>query len=222
MNESGNFYLEIIISASMPVKVVMLILILASVWSWLIIFAKGRVLASAQSKGKKFEEHFWSGVDLTRLYEKLAKENNTGMERVFVSGFKEFQRVKTSGGGMVSSIEGVDRSMRVALSREVEKLESQLPILATIGSTSPYIGLLGTVIGIMLSFHALSDATRATSALVAPGISEALIATAMGLFAAIPAVIFYNRFSDKVERIYAQYDAFKDEFSAILHRQIGQ
>ncbi|WP_246172641.1 protein TolQ [Marinicella rhabdoformis] len=221
MNESGNFYLEIIMSASMPVKVVMIILILASVWSWLIIFAKGRVLASAQSGGKKFEEHFWSGVDLNRLYDKLAKENNTGMQRIFVSGFKEFQRLKTST-GMVSSIEGVDRSMRVALSREVEKLESQLPILATIGSTSPYIGLFGTVIGIMLSFHALSDVTQATIALVAPGISEALIATAMGLFAAIPAVIFYNRFSDKVERIYAQYDAFKDEFSAILHRQIGQ
>ena len=106
-------------------------------------------------------------------------------------------------------------------SREIEKLESHLPTLATIGSTSPYIGLFGTVIGIMLSFHALSDVTQATIALVAPGISEALIATAMGLFAAIPAVIFYNRYSDKVERIYAQYDAFKEEFSAILHRQIG-
>ncbi len=206
----------------MPVKVVMLILILASVWSWLIIFAKGRVLASAQSRGKKFEEHFWSGVDLNRLYDKLSKENNTGMERIFVSGFKEFQRLKTSTAGMVSSIDGVDRSMRVALSREVDNLESHLPILATIGSTSPYIGLFGTVIGIMLSFHALSDVTQATIALVAPGISEALIATAMGLFAAIPAVIYYNRFSDKVERIYGQYDAFKEEFSAILHRQIGQ
>lgn len=222
MNESGNFYLEIIMSASIPVKVVMIILILASVWSWLIIFAKGRVLSKAHKDGKKFEEHFWSGVDLTRLYEKLAKENNTGMQRIFVSGFKEFQRLKTSSSGMISSIDGVDRSMRVALSREVEKMESQLPILATIGSTSPYIGLFGTVIGIMLSFHALSDVTQATIALVAPGISEALIATAMGLFAAIPAVIFYNRFSDKVERLYAQYDAFKDEFSAILHRQIGQ
>lgn len=222
MNDSTNFYYEIIMTASMPVKVVMLILILASVWSWLIIFAKGRVLASAQNKGKKFEEHFWSGVDLNRLYDKLAKENNTGMERIFVSGFKEFQRLKTSTGGMVSSIDGVDRSMRVALSREVDELESHLPILATIGSTSPYIGLFGTVIGIMLSFHALSDVTQATIALVAPGISEALIATAMGLFAAIPAVIFYNRFSDKVERIYGQYDAFKEEFSAILHRQIGR
>lgn len=203
----------------MPVKVVMLILILASVWSWLIIFSKGKALASAQSKAKKFEEFFWSGVDLNQLYKQREQQQNSGMERIFVAGFKEFQRAKAR--GSVDSIDGSDRAMRVALGREVEKLEGQLPMLATIGSTSPYIGLFGTVIGIMLSFHALADVTQATIALVAPGISEALIATAMGLFAAIPAVIFYNRFSDKVERIYAQYDAFKEEFSTILHRQIG-
>lgn len=216
---SNSFYLEIISSASMPVKVVMLILILASVWSWLIIFSKGKALASAQSKAKKFEEFFWSGVDLNQLYKQREQQQNSGMERIFVAGFKEFQRAKAR--GSVDSIDGSDRAMRVALGREVEKLEGQLPMLATIGSTSPYIGLFGTVIGIMLSFHALADVTQATIALVAPGISEALIATAMGLFAAIPAVIFYNRFSDKVERIYAQYDAFKEEFSTILHRQIG-
>ncbi len=221
MNDSGQFYLEIIVSASLPVKVVMLILILASVWSWLIIFSKGRILANAQKTAKKFEEHFWSGVDLNKLYQQLNSKKSSGIARIFTAGFSEFQRKKNSGQISINSVESADRAMRVALSREIESLESQLPTLATIGSTSPYIGLFGTVIGIMLSFHALSDVTQATIALVAPGISEALIATAMGLFAAIPAVIFYNRYSDKVERIYSQYDAFKDEFSAILHRQVG-
>ena len=221
MNDSGQFYYEIIMSASMPVKVVMIILILASVWSWLIIFSKGRVLSSAKNKAKKFEEYFWSGVDLNKLYDNISGKKNTGLAKIFEAGFKEFQRKKTVGNISIQSIEGSDRAMRVALNREIENMESHLPTLATIGSTSPYIGLFGTVIGIMLSFHALSDVTQATIALVAPGISEALIATAMGLFAAIPAVIFYNKFSDKVERIYAQYDAFKEEFSAILHRQVG-
>ncbi len=221
MNDSGQFYYEIIMSASFPVKAVMVILILASVWSWLIIFSKGRVLASAQSKAKKFEEHFWSGVDLSKLYKSLSGKKNSGLEKIFEAGFKEFQRKKTVSNTSVLSVEGSDRAMRVALNREIENMESNLPTLATIGSTSPYIGLFGTVVGIMLAFHALSDVTQATIALVAPGISEALIATAMGLFAAIPAVIFYNKFSDKVERIYAQYDAFKEEFSTILHRQIG-
>ena len=221
MNDSGQFYYEIIMSASMPVKVVMIILILASVWSWLIIFSKGKVLASAQNKAKKFEEHFWSGVDLNKLYDSISGKKNTGLAKIFEAGFKEFQRKKTVTNGAMRSIEGSDRAMRVTLNREIEDMESHLPTLATIGSTSPYIGLFGTVIGIMLSFHALSDVTQATIALVAPGISEALIATAMGLFAAIPAVIFYNKYSDKVERIYAQYDAFKEEFSSILHRQIG-
>lgn len=221
MNDSGQFYLEIIVSASLPVKVVMIILILASIWSWLIIFSKGKVLANAQKTAKKFEEHFWSGVDLNKLYQQLNSKKSTGIARIFTAGFSEFQRKKNSGQISVNSVESADRAMRVALSREIESLESQLPTLATIGSTSPYIGLFGTVIGIMLSFHALSDVTQATIALVAPGISEALIATAMGLFAAIPAVIFYNKYSDKVERIYAQYDAFKEEFSSILHRQIG-
>lgn len=222
MNDSGQFYLEIIVSASLSVKIVMIILIIASIWSWLIIFSKGKVLADAQKTAKKFEEHFWSGVDLNKLYQQLNTKQTKGLARIFAAGFAEFQRKNTTNQISGNSVESADRAMRVALNREVEQLESQLPILATIGSTSPYIGLFGTVIGIMLSFHALSDVTQATIALVAPGISEALIATAMGLFAAIPAVIFYNRFSDKVERIYAQYDAFKEEMSAILHRQIGQ
>ena len=221
MNDSANFYVEILLSASLPVKLVMLILILASVWSWVIIFSKTKVLNRAQKEAKKFEETFWSGVDLNRLYDQLIGEKNRGLARVFVAGFKEFQRIKKSDRQMTRTIESSDRAMRVALGREIDHMESALPTLATIGSTSPYIGLFGTVIGIMLSFHALSDVTQATIALVAPGISEALIATAMGLFAAIPAVIFYNKFSDRVERIYAQYDAFKEEFSTILHRQLS-
>ncbi len=221
MNDSTNYYLDILLNASMPVKVVMLILILASVWSWLIISRKSSILKNAQKQAKKFEEQFWSGIDLNRLYDQLINHNNSGLEKIFVSGFKEFQRLKKINNGMIRTMESSDRAMRVALNREIDDLESHLPTLATIGSTSPYIGLFGTVIGIMLSFHALSDVTQATIALVAPGISEALIATAMGLFAAIPAVIFYNRFSDRVERLYMQYDAFKEEFSAILHRQVG-
>lgn len=221
MNDSANFYIEIILSASLPVKVVMLILILASIWSWLIIFSKNRILSSAQKEAKKFEETFWSGIDLNRLYDQLESNKNSGLARIFVAGFKEFQRIKNTEQKMIRSVESSDRAMRVTLSREIDHMENALPTLATIGSTSPYIGLFGTVIGIMLSFHALSDVTQATIALVAPGISEALIATAMGLFAAIPAVIFYNKFSDRVERIYAQYDAFKEEFSTILHRQLG-
>ncbi|MCF6299580.1 MAG: protein TolQ [Proteobacteria bacterium] len=199
----------------------MVILVFASVWSWLIIYSKSKSLAKVQKQAKKFEETFWSGIDLNRLYDQLINNKNTGLAKIFVSGFKELQRAKKDGNGMMSVSEVTDRAMRVALTREVEKLESSLPTLATIGSTSPYIGLLGTVIGIMLSFHALASVTQATIAMVAPGISEALIATAMGLFAAIPAVIFFNSFSDKVERIYTQYDAFKEEFSSIIHRQIG-
>ena len=218
MNDSGQFYYEIIMSASLPVKVVMIILILASVWSWLIIFSKGKVLASAQNKAKKFEEHFWSGVDLNRLYESLSGKKNSGSARIFEAGFKEFKR-KTQVQSGIQSIEGSDRAMRVALNREIEKLESHLPTLATIGSTSPYIGLFGTVWGIMHSFRGLATSSQATLAAVAPGISEALIATAMGLFAAIPAVLAYNRFAAKADALLNRYESFVDEFSGLLQRQ---
>lgn len=222
MSTDFNF-IELIMHASLAVKAVMFLLVLASVTSWWIIFAKWMSLKSASKNSKKFEETFWSGVDLNRLYDTLAKkkDGSKGMEQIFESGFREFLRSRKASQSDIKATESADRAMRITLNREIDSLESHLPFLATIGSISPYIGLLGTVIGIMISFHALASVTQASIALVAPGISEALIATAMGLFAAIPAVIFYNNFSSKVERLYNQYDIFKEEFSTILHRQAG-
>ncbi len=222
MNQDFNF-IELIMSASLPVKGVMLLLVLSSISSWWIIFAKWLSLKGASKKSRAFEETFWSGVDLNRLYDQLVnrKKKPAGMENIFESGFREFLRSRKASQSDVKATESADRAMRIALNREIDGLERHLPFLATIGSISPYIGLLGTVIGIMISFHALANVTQASIALVAPGISEALIATAMGLFAAIPAVIFYNNFNAKVERLYSQYDIFKEEFSTILHRQAG-
>jgi len=216
-------FIELIMNASLAVKAVMFLLVLASVTSWWIIFAKWMSLKDATKNSKKFEETFWSGVDLNRLYDTLIKRKKkpAGMEQIFEAGFREFLRSRKASQSDVKATESADRSMRIALNREIDGLERHLPFLATIGSISPYVGLLGTVIGIMISFNALSNVTQASIALVAPGISEALIATAMGLFAAIPAVIFYNNFTSKVERLYNQYDIFKEEFSTILHRQSG-
>jgi len=223
VNQDFNF-IELIMNASLSVKGVMLLLVIASVSSWWIIFAKWMSLKSASKRSKKFEDTFWSGVDLNRLYDTLIKRKKkpSGMEQIFESGFREFLRSRKASQTEGKATESADRAMRIALNKELDGLERHLPFLATIGSISPYIGLLGTVIGIMISFHALSNVTQATIALVAPGISEALVATAMGLFAAIPAVIFYNNFNSKVERLYNQYDIFKEEFSTILHRQTGQ
>lgn len=222
MNQDFNF-IELIMNASLPVKGVMFLLVLASISSWWIIFAKWMSLKADSKKSKKFEDTFWSGIDLNRLYDTIAKNKKkpSGMEQIFESGFREFLRSRKASQSDVKATESADRAMRIALNKELDGLERHLPFLATIGSISPYIGLLGTVIGIMISFHALSNVTQATIALVAPGISEALIATAMGLFAAIPAVIFYNNFNAKVERLYSSYDIFKEEFSTILHRQAG-
>ncbi len=222
MSTDFNF-IELIMNASLAVKAVMFLLVLASVTSWWIIFAKWMSLKDATKNSKKFEETFWSGVDLNRLYDTLIKRKKkpAGMEQIFEAGFREFLRSRKASQSDVKATESADRSMRIALNREIDGLERHLPFLATIGSISPYVGLLGTVIGIMISFNALSNVTQASIALVAPGISEALIATAMGLFAAIPAVIFYNNFTSKVERLYNQYDIFKEEFSTILHRQSG-
>jgi biopolymer transport protein TolQ len=216
-------FIELIMNASLPVKGVMMLLVLAVISSWWIIFAKWISLSDASKKAKKFEETFWSGVDLNRLYDSLVnhKKKTKGMERIFESGFREFLRSRKAANSDLKATESADRAMRISLNRELDGLESHLPFLATIGSISPYIGLFGTVIGIMISFHALSNVTQATIALVAPGISEALIATAMGLFAAIPAVVFYNKFNAKVEQLFTQYDIFKEEFSTILHRQTG-
>jgi len=213
--------LGLIMDASLVVKLVMLILLLASISSWILIFVKYGVLRKANQEADDFESRFWSGTSLDKLYQGLSRsDNTTGMSNIFVSGYKELSRNNdTEETGLISTLDMVTRSMRVAMSRQAEKLESSLSFLATVGSTSPYIGLFGTVWGIMNSFRALSGATSTSLNAVAPGIAEALIATAIGLFAAIPAVIAYNRYSDQVESLETRYDNFVDEFTTLIQRQ---
>jgi biopolymer transport protein TolQ len=213
---------QLILDAGWLVKGVMALLLLASIASWMIIFRKRQVLVKAQKAAEAFEEKFWSGTDLTNLHEGIASSHRltNGMERIFDAGFAEFTRMRQQGRMTPNAmVEGAQRAMRIALTRETEELEHHLNFLATVGSTSPYVGLFGTVWGIMTSFHQLANVNQATIAMVAPGISEALVATAMGLFAAIPAVIAYNRFSNQVDRLEVRYDNFKEEFSSILQRQ---
>lgn len=211
---------ELIANASALVQLVMAVLALASLTSWVMIFQRWFYLRRIAVELDTFEDHFWSGIDLRELYRELeAEEDLNGIEGMFVSGFKEYTRLSEQSGADAESImQGVQRAMRVSLNREEEKLETHLAFLATVGSTSPYIGLFGTVWGIMNSFRSLANMSQATLATVAPGISEALVATAMGLFAAIPAVIGYNRFSAKVETLMNRYETFSEEFTAILYR----
>ena len=185
------------------------------------IFQRRKILRTAAKELTAFEDKFWSGADLSRLYsDTCAKPKVQGIESLFIAGFKEFARLRKSHiDNPQSIVDGTHRAMRVALSREVDNLETHLPFMATVGSISPYIGLFGTVWGIMNSFIALGAVKQATLAMVAPGIAEALIATAMGLFAAIPAVIAFNRFSHKVEKLENSYGNFMDEFASILQRQ---
>lgn len=213
--------IHLVANASPLVQAVMVLLLVASIVSWTMIFQKGREVALARKAAQNFESRFWSGGDLSALFRDVAgKPNPSGMEKIFEAGFKEFVRLRKQGGvEPMAVVEGAQRAMRVELSREVDSLETQLPFLATVGSTSPYVGLFGTVWGIMNSFRALGNVGQATLAMVAPGIAEALIATAMGLFAAIPAVIAYNRYSNSVERVIKRYDTFLEEFSTILQRQ---
>ncbi len=213
---------HLILGASTLVQLVMLLLLLASILSWTVIFQKWSVLRRSRAAAARFEQRFWSGIELGEMYRKIAarRDNASGMERIFEAGFREFARLRKQEGAENGEVlEGAQRSMRVAVSREMDRLENHLSFLATVGSTSPYVGLFGTVWGIMNAFMALGGAQQATISSVAPGIAEALIATAMGLFAAIPAVIAYNRYSNDVERLANQYDTFMDEFSSILHRQ---
>jgi len=213
---------QLILDAGWLVKGVLALLLLASISSWMIIFRKRQVLTKAEKAADAFEERFWSGTDLTNLHEGIASSHRltSGMERIFDAGFSEFSRMRQQGRMSPNAmVEGAQRAMRIALTRETEELEHHLNFLATVGSTSPYVGLFGTVWGIMTSFHQLANVNQATIAMVAPGISEALVATAMGLFAAIPAVIAYNRFSNQVDRLEVRYDNFKEEFSSILQRQ---
>jgi biopolymer transport protein TolQ len=214
--------LDLVLDASFVVQLVLLILVLASVLSWAAIFDRGRVVRRARDAADQFESRFWSGGDLSALYRELGQEEKklTGLAAIFRNGFNEYVRLrKIEPDDTMAVIQGAERSMRVALSREMDRLETNLPFLATVGSTSPYIGLFGTVWGIMHAFHALGNVQQATLALVAPGISEALVATAIGLFAAIPAVVAFNRYSSQVERLNNRYEEFMEEFSTLLQRQ---
>ncbi len=211
----------LLINASVPVQIVMLLLIGASLVSWSIIFTKRRLIRRTKNASDEFEAAFWSGGDLNTLYRSATrtKGGSLGMASIFESGFREFNRALQAGGSSAEKIiEECRRAMRVAQMREVDRLEQSLATLATIGSTSPYVGLFGTVWGIMVAFVEIGNQATATLAVVAPPIAEALIATAMGLFAAIPAVIAYNRYADKVVRLEYRYDGFSEEFASILQR----
>jgi len=212
---------SLVTRASFLVQVVMMILLSASVLSWVIIVLKYKVLKLARAEAVRFEDQFWSGINLSDLYQQVKRKNEErrGIARIFEAGFAEYVRThknKTNPDMMLASVQ---RSMKVAVAREEDALDSHLSLLATIGSISPYIGLFGTVWGIMRSFIALGAVEHASLAMVAPGIAEALIATAMGLFAAIPAVIAYNRYAESVDRLSSTYENFAEEFATILQRQ---
>jgi biopolymer transport protein TolQ len=212
--------LSLILEASIVVQVVMGLLLLVSLISWTIILVKSSQISKARRNQERFEKRFWSGVSLDKLYDDLsATSAKSGLETMFFSGYHEYLRARhTDGGLQVPAVVGAQRAMRVAESRELEKLENNLSFLATVGSTSPYVGLFGTVWGIMNSFLSLGQMQQASLAVVAPGIAEALIATAMGLFAAIPAVIAYNKFGDGVDRVATSYENFREEFTTLLER----
>lgn len=214
---------SLVANASFIVQFVMFLLFAASVLSWMIIFQRATLFKQAKKARVVFEERFWSGMDLNQLYQELssAEQSQGGLENIFKAGFNEFTRLRQQGSADSDAImEGTQRAMRVAVSREADYLDAHLPFLATVGSTSPYVGLFGTVWGIMNSFRGLAQVQQATLATVAPGISEALVATAMGLFAAIPAVIAYNRYSAQADALVGTYETFAEEFSSILHRTV--
>ncbi len=222
MEHSEFSLLNLALEAGPVVQAILLGLVIASVVSWAAIFDRIRILRQAKQAAESFEQRFWSGGDLSALYRQLGQneEQSIGLAAIFRVGFKEYVRLrKTAQHDTMATIVGVERAMRVALSREIDRLETHLPYLATVGSTSPYVGLFGTVWGIMQAFHALGNMQQATLALVAPGISESLVATAIALFAAIPAVIAYNRFSSEVARLSNRYEEFMEEFSTLLQRQ---
>ena len=208
--------------ASLPVQLVMALLLLTSLVSWWYIFIKIFTVNRADREAVDFEHDFWSGGDLNKLYDGLTagRRRAQGMASIFEAGFKEYARLKRQGGLEVSDImEGSRRAMRATYNREMDELDAHLPFLASVGSVSPYIGLFGTVWGIMNAFRGLANVAQATLAHVAPGIAEALIATAIGLFAAIPAVIAYNRFAASVDRLAVRYESFIEEFTNILQRK---
>jgi biopolymer transport protein TolQ len=214
--------LALVLGASLPVKFVLGVLVFFSFTSWVIIFRKKAMLDRAMRGADEFEERFWSGADLGGLFREVTAQGEriTGIESIFEAGFREFARLRQRRQmDARAMLEGAQRGMRVAETREIDRLEQNLEFLANVGSISPYVGLFGTVWGIMIAFQGLANVKEATIAMVAPGISEALIATAMGLLAAIPAVWAYNRYSNKLERVNTRFDNFVEEFSSILQRQ---
>ncbi len=214
--------ISLITGASLPVQMVMALLLMVSVISWWYIFIKVMTLKQAEKDAENFENSFWMGADLNQLYEGLTQNRtkSQGMSSIFEAGYKEFSRLQQQGSMEVSDVmEGARRAMRAAYNREMDELDAHLPFLASVGSVSPYIGLFGTVWGIMNAFRGLANVAQATLSQVAPGIAEALIATAIGLFAAIPAVIAYNRFASSVDRLAVRYESFIEEFTNILQRK---
>ena len=214
--------LHLVVQASIPVQVVMALLLGASFMSWWFIFVKWFALKRARRVADRFEREFWAGGDINAMYQRVSAERDSAgeMERIFEAGFREFMKLRRQAGQSVNVvIDGTRRAMRATYQRELDGLESHLSFLATVGSVSPYVGLFGTVWGIMIAFMGLSSVAQATLAQVAPGIAEALIATAMGLFAAIPAVIGYNRYTHDIDRLANRMESFMEEFSNILQRQ---
>ncbi|QCU90392.1 protein TolQ [Thiomicrorhabdus sediminis] len=214
--------LELVLMASPVVQMVMLLLLLMSIAAWAVAFAKSYQVKNAMREAKEFENAFWQSEELTALYTRVEnqRDNAKGLEIIFADGFKEFMRLQQQGVSEASDLmAGAQRTMKIAFSREADYLEHRLSLLATVGSSAPYIGLFGTVWGVMHAFQSLGNVQHATLASVAPGISEALIATAIGLFAAIPAVIAYNRLSNRVDRLLSEYENFAEGFLTILQRQ---
>ena len=209
--------------AGLIVKLVMIGLLAASVWTWAIVIDKYLSYARVRRQFDQFEQVFWSGQSLEELYRTLAERNNTGLAAIFVAAMREWKKSFERGARSPIGLQmRIDRAMDVTMARESETLESRLSSLATIGSAGPFIGLFGTVVGIMTSFQAIAGSNNASLAVVAPGIAEALLATAIGLIAAIPAVIAYNKFSGEAGKLSARMEGFADEFSAILSRQIDE
>jgi biopolymer transport protein TolQ len=212
--------LSLVRQASIIVQLVMLLLLALSFLSWWYIFSKMFALRMAKSRTNTFEHTFWSGIDLNILYNKIQRKNSLGMEKIFEAGINEFTKLRRQAGMKLSDImEGTRGAMRAASQRELDVLDAHTAFLASVGSVSPYIGLFGTVWGIMNAFRGLANVGQATLAQVAPGIAEALVATAIGLFAAIPAVVAYNRFAYEIDRLANRFDSFIEEFSNILQRQ---
>lgn len=221
VNQGDFSFLSLFLQADIVVKVVMIGLAFASVWAWGIVFEKIFSISASRKKSDEFEKVFWSGEPFEELYEDLSRRETKGLETIFHSAMREWNESLKAGPKVMTSVQmRIEKVMDVAVNREIERLESKLLFLATVGSTAPFVGLFGTVWGIMNSFSSIAASKNTSLAVVAPGIAEALFATALGLLAAIPAVIFYNKFSSDIARLSQRFEGFADEFGAILSRQI--